>query len=51
MEHLNIDLSAHSASISGRFFYQGAASMQPNPELERWNTRFAAADYVFGTFS
>ena len=23
--------------------------MQPNPELERWNTRFAAADYVFGT--
>ena len=23
--------------------------MQPNPELERWNTRFSAADYVFGT--
>lgn len=23
--------------------------MSSNPELERWNTRFAAADYVFGT--
>lgn len=23
--------------------------MSSNPELERWNTRFAAADYLFGT--
>lgn len=23
--------------------------MSSNPELERWNTRFAATDYVFGT--